>query len=294
MSESTIYTLGPEGTFSERAAQQVRQQLPLPWLIHCCPTLESTVVAAARHSDGMAVAPIENSRTGTVTVVQDAILSSDVRIIGEVSLTVRFNCVANAPLDEVKRVFVHPVAEAQCRAFLGRLSSAEIVTVRSNADALARLESLEPEDEPAAAIVPNHSDGEGRFRLTRDVQTGNSNVTRFLLLKSAATAPEVDYSLPKTSIVVEPHANHPGLLRAILEPFERFGVNVCRLESRPSGDLWSYRFFLDLLYAEGQDGNARDGSECVAAALQHVKGAGVDVRVLGNYTSLERPQHPGR
>lgn len=108
------------------------------------------------------------------------------------------------------------------------------MTVRSNADALARLEALEQGDEPAAAIVPSHSERNEHFQVIRDVQTGDSNVTRFLALKSAATAPELDCMMPKTSIVVEPRANRPGLLREILEPFERFGVNVCRLESRPS------------------------------------------------------------
>jgi hypothetical protein len=111
------------------------------------------------------------------------------------------------------------------------------------------------------------------------VQTGGSNVTRFLALKSAATAPEFDYTMPKTSIVVDPGANCPGLLRKILEPFEKFGVNVCRLESRPSEDLWSYRFFLDLLSPEGQRGS-RDGAQCVAAALRDLETQGVAVRVL--------------
>jgi prephenate dehydratase len=281
MSEPTMYALGPEGTFCELAAQQVLQRLKLAWPTRYCPTLEATVVAAAEHCDGMATAPIENSRTGTVAAVQDAILSSDVKIVGELNLTVRFNCLANAPLTAVKRIFVQPVAEAQCLEFLAGLSSAEIVTVRSNADALARLEALERDDEPCAAIVPSHSERNGHFQVIRNVQTGESNVTRFLALKSAATAPELDYAMPKTSIVVEPRANRPGLLREILEPFERFGVNVCRLESRPSEDLWSYRFFLDLISPEGQH-----GAQGVTAALRDLEAKGVGVRVLGNYASL--------
>jgi prephenate dehydratase len=280
-----MYALGPEGTFCELAARRVLQQLKLAWPTEYCPTLEATVVAAAKHSSGMATAPIENSRTGTVATVQDAILSSDVRIVGELNLTVRFNCLASAPLAAVKRVFVQAVAEAQCLEFLAELSSAEIVTVRSNADALARLEALKQDDEPAAAIVPSHSERNGHFQVIRNVQTGGSNVTRFLALKSAATAPEFDYTMPKTSIVVDPGANCPGLLRKILEPFEKFGVNVCRLESRPSEDLWSYRFFLDLLSPEGQRGS-RDGAQCVAAALRDLETRGVAVRVLGNYTML--------
>ena len=283
MSEPIMYALGPEGTFCELAAQQVLQRLQLAWPTHYCPTLEATVVAAAMHPDGLATAPIENSRTGTVAAVQDAILSSDVRIIGELNLTVRFNCLANAPLASVKRVFVQPVAEAQCLEFLAGLSSAEIVTVRSNADALARLEGLGRVDEPAAAIVPSHSKRNGQ--VIRNVQTGDSNVTRFLALKSAAMAPKLDYMMPKTSIVIEPRANRPGLLREILEPFERFGVNVCRLESRPSEDPWSYRFFLDLLSPEGKRAS-HNGVQGVAVALRDLEAKGVDVRVLGNYTML--------
>ena len=285
MSEPTMYALGPAGTFCELAAQRVLQQLKLAWPTHYCPTLEATVVAAAKHRDGMATAPIENSRTGTVAAVQDAILSSDVKIVGELNLTVRFNCLANAPLAAVKRVFVQPVAEAQCLEFLAGLSSAQIVTVRSNADALARLEALQGDDEPSAAIVPSHSERNGHFQVIRNVQTGESNVTRFLALKSAVTAPELDYAMPKTSVVVEPRANRPGLLREILEPFERFGINVCRLESRPSRDLWSYRFFLDLIAPEGQRGSL-NGAHIVPAALRDLEAKGVKVRVLGNYASL--------
>jgi prephenate dehydratase len=215
MSEPTMHALGPKGTFCELAAQQVLQQLSLAWRIHYCSTLEATVAAAGKDHGGMATAPIENSRTGTVAAVQDAILSSDVRIVGELNLIVRFNCLSEAPLADVKRVFVQPVAEAQCLDFLAGLSGAEVVAVRSNADALARLEASNPGEGPAAAIVPGHCERNGRFHVIRNVQTGESNVTRFLALQSAVMSPLVDYTLPKTSIVVEPRANRPGLLREI-------------------------------------------------------------------------------
>lgn len=276
MSESAIYTLGPEGTFSDRAARQLRAQTGATSGIHYCATLEGTVRAAAEHTESMAIVPIENSVAGTVAVVQDSILRWDVRIVGEMSVAVRFDCVSSAPLARVTRVFVHPVAAAQCLEFLAQLPQAQIVEARSNADALACLETSGTQAGAAAAIVPSPVEHRDLLLVTRNVQSGDENLTRFVLLKSAATAPELDYALPKTSIVVEPRANRPGLLRAILEPFERLEINVCRLESRPSAGPWSYRFFLDVC----------SGGGGIAAALEELKRAGVGLRVLGTYAHI--------
>jgi len=147
-----IYTLGPEGTFSDKAATLVAQHVGGQPARTFLPNISSVFDRTLKDKGSIGVVPIENSVAGTVHVVQDLLIRQPVWIEYEVQVPIAFKLLVLGAKQDVRRVFVHPVAERQCTDDLReQVPTAEVVFTDSNTDSAIRLLS---EQDHAAAVVP--------------------------------------------------------------------------------------------------------------------------------------------
>jgi chorismate mutase/prephenate dehydratase len=219
------------------------------------------------------VAPVENSTEGTVNHTLDMFLTSPLKICGEVELRIHQHLMGRMKdLSRIKRVCSHAQSFAQCRAWLAQhLPDIERITVASNAEAARRAR----DEEGTAALAGDAAAQLYDLRiLFNNLEDEGDNTTRFLVIgRKMFPASGQD----KTSLLLSATGTEgPGVLMHLLEPLARHGVNMTRIESRPSRKRkWDYVFFVDI------DGHADE--EPVKKALGEVqKGANL-FRVLGAY-----------
>lgn len=264
----TVAFLGPEGTFTQEAAIKHFghgvTSVPLDGIDAVFREVES---GSAEYG----VVPVENSTEGVVSHTLDRFLGSSLHIVGEVELPVRHNLATRAEDPAtVERVYSHQQGLAQCRVWLDtHLPRAERIAVSSTAEA-ARLAA----EDPAAAALASEAAAE-RYGLSvryPAVQDGAANTTRFLVLGEQSPPPSGE---DKTSIVVA-RENRPGGLAGLLAPLARYGLNMTRLESRPSRQgMWEYVFFIDIL------GHAEDPT--LKRALAEMQQLASLLKILGSY-----------
>jgi chorismate mutase/prephenate dehydratase len=265
--------LGPEATFAHMA---VKRQFGLSARTIPIGTITGVFEEVERGGADFGVVPVENSTEGGVNHTLDTFLTSDLKISAEIVLEIQ-QCLlvrGGVELGQVERVYSHPQALAQCRRWLAQnLGRAATIEASSTAEA-ARLAR---DDARGAAIA---SELAARlYELTvarRNIADLSTNVTRFLVIgKRQADATGKD----KTSALLEVR-DEPGILYKVLEPFARHGVNMSKIESRPSRrQAWQYVFFIDV------DGHHKD--DAVSRALDEVAKACASLKVLGSYPKAE-------
>lgn len=261
-----IGVLGPEGSYSEKAARQ--------WVPGAEPEyfgdFEEVLVAVEAGDVEVGVVPIENSLEGAVGLTMDLLLRLQVRIIGEVNLPIR-HCLLGKGGGEIKVILSHPQALAQCRQYIrDHYPKAEVRTTGSTSHA-AKLAQEFPE--MAAIAGAGAAEKYDLLVLARDIQDAAENVTRFAVVaREMASASGRD----KTSLVIYLERDRPGALYDILQEFAGQGINLTRIESRPSRrGLGDYYFYIDL------EGHVSD--RLVKEALQGVGKKASMVKVLGSY-----------
>ncbi|ELY58805.1 prephenate dehydratase [Natronococcus amylolyticus DSM 10524] len=230
-------TLGPEGTYSHRAASAIDDDDEIGFR----QSVTSIVEAVATDEYDRGIVPIENSIEGSVTESLDAVAEYDVAIVREIVTPIRHALLAQGP--EFDTIASHSQALAQCRSYLEReYPDATLEAVASTAQGVefARDDaSIAGIGHPANADIEN-----GLEVLAEDIQDQDSNATRFFAL---ASADERSTGGGKSTFVVYPNANYPGLLLELLEPFAERDINLSRVESRPSGQrLGDYVFHIDV------------------------------------------------
>jgi chorismate mutase/prephenate dehydratase len=262
--------LGPEGTFSEQAVRK-----------HFGAAVEALPVASVdeafrRCESGAAqftVVPAENSTEGVVGRTLDLLVTTALRVCGEIELRVQQNLLTReASLKDVQKIYSHSQSLAQCNGWLAQhLPNAERVPVASNAEAAQRAAK-----EPGSAAIAGQAAGEryGLKALARSIEDDPSNTTRFLVLGKLQPGPS---GRDRTSLVMSAE-NKPGAVHALLTPLAQHGVSMTRIESRPARSraaLWEYLFFIDL------EGHEKD--ERVAAAIAALRGKAPFLKILGSY-----------
>jgi chorismate mutase / prephenate dehydratase len=268
--DARVAYLGPAGTYTHAAALQWFGK-SAQWL----PVADIPEIFAAVESGkaDFGVVPVENSSEGSVMPTLDAFSTSTLQIQAESLLRIRQCLLARAGtlLPDIVRVVSHQQSLGQCRDWLAaNLNGVEKVSVSSNAEA-ARL--ARQQDGVAAIAGKTAAEIYGLAVLAEGIEDSADNTTRFLLLSHSSATRSTGRD--KTSIIISAH-NEPGTLFRALEPFHRFGVNLTKLESRPSGKAaWSYSFYVDI------DGHAEDDK--VKAALQVLKSTALGVKMLGSY-----------
>jgi prephenate dehydratase len=271
--------LGPEGTFTEAAllafdSAAAGQAMP-------CVSIPATLEAVRSGAAERAIVPIENSVEGAVTATLDELASgTDLVICAEVPLPVAFALLARpgTELAGIATVGGHPQAQAQCRRWLAeRLPAASWRPAASNAEAARQVAEGELDAALAGAFA---AEMYGLAVLVADAQDRADAVTRFVVVTQPGPLPAATGS-DRTSLVAFLAEDHPGALMEILTEFAVRGINLMRIESRPTGDgLGRYYFFID---CEGHVDDARVGE-----ALMGLRRVCADVRFLGSY-----PRHDG-
>ena len=259
--------LGPRTTFSHQAAVS---HFGHAVHLHAERTIGDVFEAVERGRAHYGVVPIENSQEGSVNATLDRFMETDARICAQVFLPVELNLLGAGPLDKVRKVYSHPQPFGQCRRWLSEnLPSAECVEVSSTARA-AELAAAEPD---AAAIAGRMAAEEFALPvLAPSIQDAASNVTRFFVIGKKAARPS---GRDKTSAMFAVK-DQPGALARALEPFEKAGLSLTRIESRPSKrQPWEYYFFADFA------GHAEDDK--VAQALAGLAKVCAFTRILGSY-----------
>ena len=233
-------------------------------------------------SDGLAVAgvvPIENVINGTVRENYDLLLEHELQIVGEVVVPVRL-CLAALPgqqLDQIDRVYSHIQALGQAEAFL-RARTWQLLTTYNTAGAGKSIIDR-GEWGSAAVLSPRAAALFGLQILADEIGDLPGNRTRFVVLaRLGAPVPTLAQdpgSLRRTTLVLAVR-NEPGTLLAVLRVFAEHGLNMSKLESRPSRErAWEYVFWVDL--------DADDADPATQAALNALVPVTSMVRVLGSY-----------
>jgi prephenate dehydratase len=266
--------LGPRGTFTEEAVRILHgdgRPDALP-----CPSIQATLEAVRSGQAALGVVPIESSVEGAVTATLDELaVGTEVVICAEALVPVEFALLARpgTTLDDVKFVGGHPVAQPQCRRWLAvNLPQAEWRPAASNSDAAMQVAEGRLDAALAGVFA---AELYGLVALATDVHDRDDAVTRFVAVRLPAALPELTGN-DKTSVVAFLADDHPGALMDILAQFAIRGVNLTRIESRPTGDgIGRYCFFID---CEGHVAQARVGE-----ALMGLKRVCSEVRFLGSY-----------
>jgi len=230
----TTITLGPAGTYSHRAARAVADDGDIAF----AESMTAIVEAVADDEADRGVVPVENSIEGSVTESLDAFTEYDVAVVREIITPIRHALLAQD--DDFELVASHAQALAQCRDWLeANYPDVDVEAVASTARGVERAR----EDPNVAAIGHPDNAGDGLELLAEDIQDQSSNATRFV---AVAPAEERERGGAKTSFIVYPNADYPGLLLELLEAFADRDINLTRIESRPSGErLGDYVFHID-------------------------------------------------
>jgi len=260
--------LGPEGTFTEAAAFKhfghAIEAMPLE-------TIDAVFREVESGACDFGVVPVENSTEGVVTHTLDMFMASDLSVSGEVELRIH-HCLMSAggDLEGIAKVYSHQQSLAQCRQWLDRnLPGVAREAVSSNAEAARRATG-----EPGAAAIAGEIAAEtyGLRVIAANVEDRPDNTTRFLVIGHQSVPPT---GADKTSVLFSGQ-DRPGALYDLLESFKKSGINMTRIESRPSRQgAWKYVFYVDF------EGHADD--EHVAAALEDIRSHAAFLKVLGSY-----------
>jgi prephenate dehydratase len=235
--------------------------------------------AVARGRAPVGVVPIENLLGGSVRENYDLLLEHELEVVGEVVVPVRL-CLAALPgqgIDDIERVYSHIQALGQAERFLATRSW-ELLTTYNTAGAGKRIADA-GERGAAAVLSPRGANLFGLQILADDVADVPDNRTRFLALArpdTEAPAWRAPTGSGRRTLLAFGVRNEPGTLLAALRVFAERGLNLSKLESRPSrSGRWEYVFWVDL--------DADAGAPDAAAALAELRRVAAMVRVLGSY-----------
>lgn len=261
---------GEPGAFSHEAALKLVTGAEI---VPCALSGEVFRALDAGEADAAAI-PIENSLAGSVLDHFDLLLKHDVKVVHETLLRIRHNLIVlrGTTVEQIERVYSHPVALAQCRRFLAAHPHMKAIGFYDTAGSVKQLAELGELN--VAAIASEAAAAQyGAEILARDIEDDPENYTRFFLVRRRAEA-ETDPNANKISIAFTLE-HRPGSLVAALSALSAIGTNLTKIESRPvHGKPWEYIFYVDC-----QISSASEGERALDALRAH---CGM-VKELGRY-----------
>jgi prephenate dehydratase len=275
MAPPSVAFQGERGSFSEEAAYKLLGQRIR---VQPCETFAATFQSVVGGRTRYCLAPIENTLAGSVYENYDLLLKNQLHIVGETNLRIVHNLIAfpGVTLKDVRQVYSHPVALAQCDRFFVSHPKVEKIPFYDTAGAVKMLAARRLRGGAAIASRTAAEVYQARVLKTH-LEDHRENYTRFLLLsKAARLAPRAN----KVSIVFSTR-NTPGALYRCLSVFALRDIDLSKMESRPlRGRPWEYFFYVDFL------GNLKEQS--CRKALAHLGEVTNFLRVLGCYESAKR------
>jgi len=263
---------GERGAFSEDAVIIFLSEAePLS-----CNSISDVFEAVLNDKTRCGVVPVENSQAGSINETYDLLLSYPLNIIAEVNLRIS-HCLMALPgesLDEIKSVYSHPQALAQCGEFLKKLK-AELIP---SYDTAGSAKKIKEENLKGCAAIASRRAAQiyGLEILMEKIETNVNNYTKFFVISKQEAEPAPK---SKTSLVFAAK-NTPGALYDSLGAFATRGVNLIKLESRPSRDKpWEYIFYVDF------EGHVND--KACREAMTELKQKTSFIKILGSYPRAE-------
>ena len=266
--------LGPEATYTHQAAIR---NFGVSLDYRAIKTIPDVFAEVESGSADYGVVPIENSTEGAVFHSMDMLVESDLHICSQVYLPIEHCLISQSPLDQITEVRSKDQALGQCRDWLRtKLPNANLVDVVSTAEAVCTAKK----DAAVAAVASELSAQRYDVPIqARSIQDKDDNVTRFLVIGKTRAKPLGD-GRDKTSLVISLN-DEPGALEKTLRPFASRGINLSKIESRPSRKkAWDYLFFIDFI------GHYED--ELTQAALAELEEHCSFVKWLGSYPNDKR------
>ena len=274
-----IAFLGPFGTFTEQAVHQVA---PAGAILMPMTSAPQALAAVRRGEADRAVVPIENSIEGGVNATLDSLSHGDpLVIVAEMHVHVVFQLAVlpGTRPEDIRRIGTHPHAWAQCRGWVEETFPGAIHVPATSTAAAAELLSDGDASFDAALCNAVSVNTYGLEALFTDVADNPGAITRFILVACPGVVPPPT-GADKTTIQVALPVNESGALLTLLEQFSVRGVDLSRIESRPSGDgLGNYTFSIDIV------GHIRE--ERVQAALVGLHRYSPEVRFMGSYPRVD-------
>jgi len=271
-----IAYLGPEATNSHIAAMK---KFGASVDYHPMPTIGDIFTAVEKGEADYAVIPIENSTEGSVREALDNFVDSDLKIVAQIYTEITYAFISNSPLNEVTKVYSKDQSLAQCRDWLARHAPhAQLVDAPSTSRAVQIAK-----DEPGAAAIANEMAAQfhGVPVVARNIQDKADNTTRFFVIGKNPSGP-VGNRRDISSFLIslgDEAASHSGALLKMLMPLAERGINLTKVESRPSKKRpWDYYFFIDVT------GHYNDPE--MREALAELKKFCPLVKWLGSYPSV--------
>ncbi|HIJ74241.1 MAG TPA: prephenate dehydratase [Candidatus Hydrogenedentes bacterium] len=264
---TAVAYLGPSHTFSHMAALKI---FGASAEFHPMASVSDIFTEVERKRIDYGVVPVESAMGGGVSDTLDRFLASDLNIINEVMLHITQNLLSNGPVEEIHKVYSKDQSFLQCRVWLkANLPGAELINTSSTSEA-ARIAASE---QGAAAIASTlAAEAHDLNIVAAGIEDASHNYTRFFVIGRQKTTPS---GHDKTSVLLSVK-DQPGALYALLLPFASAGVNLTRIESRPSKKKpWEYVFFIDMV------GHTEEPA--VKEALQKVAEHCNEMKILGSY-----------
>ncbi len=264
-----IGCLGPEASFSYQAAKEL---FPTDEIITC----NSIITVFDLVEEGeveKGVVPLENSTGGSVSITLDELISKNVFINSDYYIKIEHTLLSNYKLEDIKQIFSHPQAFAQCKDWLKKNArDKELIEYSSTSKAAEKASQTD-----FAAAIASKLAGEkfGLEVLEEAINDKGKNETRFIIFSKIENA---SLNKEKTSLIFGTK-NEPGSLFKILECFKNENINLTKLESRPSTTKeWDYLFFVDF------EGNL--SNENIKKAIEEVRSNTSEVKILGSYSRI--------
>lgn len=264
--------LGPKATFTHQASLKYFgssvEHIPVS-------TIKDVFEEIIRKKADFGVVPVENTIEGVVNYTLDMFLDYDLKIIGEVILEISLHLMSiNPDKTQIQRIYSHKFGIAECRDWLLKnMPYAQLIEVESTAKAA---EIAKDDYESAAIASESAATVYGLHILERKIDRHLFNYTRFLVIGNEIPKPTGN---DKTSFIFSVH-NEAGALYRALEPFYKNGINMTKIESRPSKkEAWEYVFFADI------EGHIED--ERVKSTLDELKRNTPFFKILGSYPKAD-------
>jgi len=260
---------GEVGAYSEQAVLNFFGQTAS---VNPCKSLREVFKMVEKGGSEFGVVPVENSLEGSVNETYDLLMDSSLQVSGEINLRV-VHCLIASPetqLRDIKVVYSHPHALAQCRRFLESLNC-EVVSTYDTAGSVKMIKERRLADS-AAIASERAAEVYGMKVLRKAIEDNPNNYTRFFVLSKDDAPPS---GQDKTSIIFS--VKHlPGTLFGVLQEFAVRSINLTKIESRPTRqNPWEYNFYLDF---EGH----REEAAC-KEALESLRRKSTFVKILGSY-----------
>jgi len=224
-----VALLGPKGTYTHQAAKEYFDDFE--------PVFKSSITEVINAKESTKLVPVENSLQGSVMETIDLLGDINGKIVGEQVIKINHCLLSNEDsIKDIDKVLSHPQALAQSKNFI---EENKLETVETNSTANATTNLKEKEAALASEIAGEIED---LNVLQKGVQDNQLNLTRFLVISEEETSEEGD----KTSIIIEPDEDRPGILANILSCFSGHGINLTYIQSRPTKEgLGTYFFYIE-------------------------------------------------